>query len=81
MSVFAGMGHLFGDEPSGKHIENRDEPDGEWVECYNCGGRGYFDDLQCIDPSWYGPDDTETCDVCKGDGGWLAGLSPSKEEG
>ena len=44
----------------------------EWVDCYNCGGKGFFDDLHEVDPLWYEPDDTEVCDVCKGKGGWLS---------
>jgi hypothetical protein len=44
----------------------------EWIECDQCGGEGYFDweTLQDEDPLWYGPDDTERCEQCRGDGGW-----------
>lgn len=41
----------------------------QWEDCDNCGGKGYHDGLDEIDPLFYGPDDTERCDWCQGKGG------------
>lgn len=67
--------------PENDELDYPDEDDGcpecgsflNWVECYDCGGEGYFDgeDLMSEDPLWYGPDDTEMCETCEGKGGWF----------
>ena len=44
--------------------------DMEWIECPDCAGEGYHDDLYEQDPTWYGPDDIEECETCQGKGGW-----------
>lgn len=56
----------------------------EWEDCYQCGGEGYDghdcgEDVCCC----LEPEDNESCDVCRGEGGWWWCLSaerhPSKE--
>lgn len=44
----------------------------EHERCDACDGDGFFDyeTLQEVDPLWYQPGDTETCETCGGDGGW-----------
>ena len=46
--------------------------DRERVECWDCGGLGESEPghLYELDPFWYEPDDTETCDTCQGEGSW-----------
>lgn len=44
--------------------------DGEWVDCWRCGGAAEFDGYE-EDPLWYEPGETYPCDECKGAGGWL----------
>lgn len=45
--------------------------DGEWIDCWNCGGEGYSyhdcgeDVCCCLDP-----EDNVVCDICHGKGGW-----------
>lgn len=50
-----------------------------WVDCYECGGAGeveVYDD----DPLWYDPDDTESCQLCAGDGGrWICDNTACKQ--
>lgn len=43
----------------------------EWTECWKCLGDAEFD-LYEEDPLAYAPGQTETCDECGGEGGWLA---------
>ncbi len=40
-----------------------------WEDCWNCGGEGYFE-LYDEDPIYYDEDDTETCETCRGKGGY-----------
>jgi hypothetical protein len=41
------------------------------VDCWNCGGEGYFDEHD-MDPINFGPgEEFESCHVCHGTGGWL----------
>lgn len=46
--------------------------EGEWTDCWNCGGSGYShhdcgeDCCACLDPEPNVP-----CDVCGGKGGWF----------
>lgn len=47
------------------------EYNSEWVECWNCGGDGEFDGYE-EDPLWYDEGETYPCDICRGNGGWLA---------
>src|SRR5690606_28573003 len=44
----------------------------EWVDCWQCGGKGGRDgdDLMEEDPMWYCEDDWEDCDICEGKGGY-----------
>jgi hypothetical protein len=53
------------------------------VDCWKCGGEGESapGELYEQDPLWYDEDDTETCDVCGGTGGWLRCLSNFGDEG
>lgn len=54
----------------------------EWVECWNCGGKGgrdYDEDLQFEDPLWYSPGDFIKCDICQGKGGWFRCLNDKCE--
>ncbi len=55
----------------------------EWVDCWNCGGQGYFDGetLMDEDPLWYSEDDTEACDVCRRAGGWWVCINQAHTEG
>lgn len=39
-----------------------------YQRCTHCGGEGWIDGLDEIDPLWYGPDDTEPCLECNGHG-------------
>lgn len=44
----------------------------DWVECWQCGGDGYFghdcgEDVCCC----LYPEDNEVCDICGGDGGYV----------
>lgn len=49
--------------------------DGDYVDCWNCGGEGYIDGdctcmedcCACLEP------DPPVCDICKGKGGWARG--------
>lgn len=55
-----------------------DDEDGIWIDCWQCGGvgmtAGCFED--CCSGADCDPEDAElccwpnTCDVCKGKGGW-----------
>lgn len=77
VSVFSGMGYLFGDEPSDKYIDNReDERDysHEYVQCWQCGGEGVYghecgEDTCCCRY----PHENVVCDVCGGKGYWKRG--------
>ena len=43
----------------------------EWVQCYECGGEGDFD-ANDEDPVNFAPgEEYETCQLCRGRGGWL----------
>jgi hypothetical protein len=42
----------------------------EWIECWKCLGDAEFD-LYEEDPLAYAPGQTEKCDECDGEGGWL----------
>lgn len=42
----------------------------EWEDCGSCED-GYVD-LYEDDPLWYDPGDVELCNICGGNGGWLA---------
>lgn len=46
----------------------------ETMECWKCGGEGGTEpgELYELDPLWYLPGDTETCDICSGRGSWPA---------
>ena len=54
----------------------------EWVSCHSCGGDGHHGSA-CIDdicaygervPCMHGDHGVVTCDVCKGEGGYLVAL-------
>lgn len=53
----------------------------EWVECWQCGGDGYYghdcgdDTCCCLDP-----EENERCDICNGKGGWRTCRSCHPEE-
>lgn len=36
-----------------------------WRRCNRCGGEGWIDGLDEIDPLWYDADDTERCEDCQ----------------
>lgn len=57
--------------------EQEEEPDGETVECWNCGGEGVRN-LYDEDPFWYGKNDTETCDICEGKGFYIVPYEESE---
>lgn len=44
--------------------------DGEWVDCWSCGGEGGHDGYE-EDPLWYDEGDVIPCDICHGKGGFL----------
>ena len=41
-----------------------------WISCWKCLGDGDFD-LYEEDPNFYEPGESEACDECGGDGGWM----------
>jgi DnaJ-class molecular chaperone len=45
--------------------------EGDWFQCWNCGGEGELNHYES-DPLWYATyeEGWETCDICKGEGGW-----------
>lgn len=47
----------------------------DWEDCDQCGGEGVYDAYE-IDPMWYEPGDTETCELCGGSRGfwWCANM-------
>lgn len=51
-------------------ITNEDEPDGDWIECYDCDGSGEGehdcgeDTCVCLHP------EPDACRTCLGEGGW-----------
>jgi len=51
--------------------------DGDYVDCWNCGGEGFSghdcgeDTCCCLDP-----EDDVVCDICKGEGGWKNDMQP-----
>ena len=48
-----------------------------WVDCWDCGGEGYHDDLYEQDPLWYDEDDIEICSTCHGKSGyWICDSVP-----
>ena len=53
----------------------------DWIECWDCGGEGYHDDMWESDPLWYDQDDIETCDICDGKGGWKGCLGNCDNNG
>ncbi len=62
--------------------EPLDDPyDGDWIECWQCGGEGCLYDCidgQCMDAE-SGCDDCEMrCDICKGKGGWKAEIGSNQ---
>jgi len=63
-----------------------DDEDGEWIECWQCGGDGRipgcFEDC-CVCGGDDDPDtccDPRTCDICHGKGGWRRGWRRGEEE-
>lgn len=56
--------------------EERDDfdwEDGEWENCWDCGGDGHFHDCGddtccCLHPEI---DELVTCSTCEGSGGWV----------
>lgn len=52
----------------------------EWIDCYNCGGEGYFDGYE-EDPLWYDQGDLVPCGGCDGDGGQHYCENPDCESG
>ena len=54
-------------------LGDREFPDGEWVDCWKCGGEGTTghdcgeDCCCCLEP-----EDNVICDECGGAGGWHA---------
>ena len=59
--------------PEGVHKTPNDDDwdNGDWIDCWNCGGEGYShhdcgEDTCCC----LYPEDNVRCDVCNGRGGW-----------
>lgn len=57
--------------------DNLDDDDGNWIDCWQCGGEGVLDSCMedtcvCVDP----PCCTNRCDICKGAGGWVPKPDP-----
>ena len=59
-----------------------DSLDTEWVDCFQCGGEGGFDNDRLMeeDPLWYDGVDWEQCGDCCGYGGWIACNDPRHTE-
>ena len=43
----------------------------EWIECWNCGGEGYYSGWE-YDPLLYSMDDDIPCPTCNHRGGWYS---------
>ena len=57
----------------GAHLDCLDSylgPDGERVDCPDCGGEGFVNRHE-EDPLWYGEDEWFRCETCEGKGGWV----------
>jgi len=46
-----------------------DDYEGDWVDCYECGGEGWISRYE-EDPLWYDENEEWRCEVCLGAGGW-----------
>ena len=60
---------LLDDWASEEHICPVCGLDMEWEDCWNGCEDGFFN-LYDDDPLWYDEDDTEVCEICKGQGGY-----------